>query len=184
MDTFKPCQKHELRNTAGTETPQKPIESRKCYKQRHSFLDVCRRYQCCSADMYSAKFPPQPHVLTSGEVKRELFLYLVLSVLTFQSHQDGNLFPGCTLASVTIPAVSFIRSVLPAWLGHFVWQTRTCTVFCFFYFFGYYLGWYDRVGLPQIVQGGRRLSKEPMDNLLTSNSPWAQRLLVNACVLT
>ena len=38
MDTFKPCRKHKLRSTAGTETPQKPIESRKRYKQRHSFF--------------------------------------------------------------------------------------------------------------------------------------------------
>lgn len=107
-----------------------------------------------------------------GWSKNELFLYLVLSVLTFQSHQDGNLFPGCTLASETIPAVSFIRSVVPAWFGYFFCDKHVHVQFIFS-FFGYYWGWYVRVGLPQIVQGGRRISKEPIDNLLTSNSPRA-----------
>lgn len=131
INTFKPCHKHELRITAGTETPQKPIESHKRYKQRHSFFktsveDISAVWQSIFSEI---SLPTTCSYL--GWSKNELFLYLVLSVLTFQRHQDGNLFPGCTLASETIPAVSFIRSVVPVWFGYFLWQTRTCTVYFF-----------------------------------------------------
>lgn len=172
-----PCHcKHELHKAAGTETPQKPIETPRVANVINKgtlFRPLSTKSPLTDRHVFS-KFTPQTTCSYLGCSKSELSRFSVVSVLTFQSHQDDNLFPGCTLASVTIPAVSFIRSVFPTWFGHFFCDKHVDLEFIF-YSVRYYRVWSDRVGLPQIVQGGRGISKERTDSLRTSNSlrEWA-----------
>lgn len=98
-------------------------------KQRHSYLVVRGRYRRCPPDVHFANSTHKslgPYLLCCriGIIP----VFTALRALTFHSHRDDKLFPGCTLASVTLPGASFARSAAAAAAcSRHLGRTRTCT---------------------------------------------------------
>lgn len=54
----------------------------------------------------------------SSRLKGNYSCFSVVCALTFHSHRDDKFLPGCTLTSVTFPALSFARSAAAACFRH------------------------------------------------------------------
>lgn len=88
-----------------------------------------RRYGRLRTALRSTESAHEPVILTSSQLKGNYSCFSVVCALTFHSHGDDKLCPGCTLASVTSPGFSFAPSAAAACPGHLWQNTPRCSLF-------------------------------------------------------